>query len=189
VVSPVLREFAAAPVARVDGHVLLVCRLAPEKGVEVAIEACRLADVPLVIAGDGPERARLEARAAGAAVQFVGRVARPELDRLRRTASVALAPSRATETFGLAAAEAMAAGLPVAGSHIGALPELVPEDWLAPPGDPNALAERIIRLRGDAGAGAEALERVRRVCAPDVVTPALAAVYAEAATRSNGGNR
>jgi hypothetical protein len=77
----------------------------------------------------------------------------------------------------------------VAGSHIGALPELVPEDWLAPPGDPNALAERIIRLRGDAGAGAEALERVRRVCAPDVVTPALAAVYAEAATRSNGGNR
>jgi glycosyltransferase involved in cell wall biosynthesis len=83
----------------------------------------------------------------------------------------------------------MAAGLPVAGSHIGALPELVPEDWLAPPGDRDALAERIVRLRGDAGAGAVALERVRRVCAPDVVAPTLAAVYAEAATRSNGGNR
>jgi glycosyltransferase involved in cell wall biosynthesis len=190
VVSPVIREFAPAPVGRADGHALVVSRLAPEKGVEVAIEACRIAGVPLVIAGDGPERARLEARAStGRQVRFVGRVPRDELDRLRRTASVALAPSRSAETFGLAAAEAMAAGLPVVGSRIGALPELIPEEGLAPPGDPRALAERILRLRDRTGAGAEALERVRRVCAPDVVAPALAAVYAGEAERSNGGTR
>ena len=41
-------------------------------------------------------------------------------------------PSLASETFGLAAAEALAAGLPVAASDIGALPELLPADWLTP---------------------------------------------------------
>jgi glycosyltransferase involved in cell wall biosynthesis len=190
VVSPVIREFAERPAGRADGHALVVSRLAPEKGVEVAIEACWLAGVPLVVAGDGPERARLEARASSSGqVRFVGRVPRDELDRLRRTASVALVPSRSAETFGLAAAEAMAAGLPVAGSHIGALPELVPVQWLAPPGDPRALAERLVRVRSDAAAGAEALDRVRQVCAPEVVAPALAAVYAAEAERSNGGTR
>ena len=44
---------------------------------------------------------------------------------LRAGAALALVPSRSAETFGLAAAEAMAAGLPVAGSRVGALPELV----------------------------------------------------------------
>jgi glycosyltransferase involved in cell wall biosynthesis len=112
-------------------------------------------------------------------VRFVGRVPRSELDRLRRSAALAVVPSRSAETFGLAAAEAMATGLPVAGSRIGAVPELVPEDWLAPPGDPRALAERIVRLRGDPRAGTLALERVRAVSAPEVVAPALAAVYAE----------
>jgi glycosyltransferase involved in cell wall biosynthesis len=71
----------------------------------------------------------------------------------------------------------MAAGLPVAGSRIGALPELVPGEWLAPPGDPRALAERIVALRGDGAAGTIAVERVRAVCAPKAVAPALAGVY------------
>ncbi len=39
---------------------LLVSRLAPEKDVRTAIDACRMASLPLVIAGDGPERAALE---------------------------------------------------------------------------------------------------------------------------------
>jgi glycosyltransferase involved in cell wall biosynthesis len=179
VVAPVIREFADAPATRDGGYALVVSRLAPEKGVEIAIEACRIAGVPLVIAGDGPERERLEERTAGADVRFAGRVEAAELEQLRRGAGVALVPSRSAETFGLAAAEAMAAGVPVAGSRIGALPELVPDDWLAPPGDAPALAERIVRLRDDAGAGAVAIERVRALCAPEVVAPALAAVYAD----------
>jgi glycosyltransferase involved in cell wall biosynthesis len=180
VVSPVVREFAAvAAQATPDGYALVASRLSPEKGVEVAIEACRIAGIPLVIAGDGPERPRLEALSAGAAVRFAGRVDRANLEQLRRGAAVAVVPSRSAETFGLAAAEAMAAGVPVAGSRIGALPELVPDDWLAPPGDAQALAGRIARLRGDAVAGTAAIERVRRLCAPEVVAPTLAAVYAE----------
>jgi glycosyltransferase involved in cell wall biosynthesis len=179
----VIREFASAPPSPRGEHALVVSRLAPEKGVGVAIEACRLAGVPLVVAGDGPERERLTATADGA-VRFAGRVTEQELAGLRRDARVALVPSLSAETFGLAAAEAMAAGLPVAASRIGALPELVPEWWLAPPGDAQALAEVMHRLSEEDGdAGAQALERVRSVTAPDRVAPALAAVYEHAMAR------
>jgi glycosyltransferase involved in cell wall biosynthesis len=178
----VMREFAAAPPTERGDHALVVSRLAPEKGVAVAIEACRLAGVPLVVAGDGPERDRLGAEA-GEAVRFVGRVTPEDLVRLRAGARLGLVPSLSGETFGLAAAEAMAAGLPVAASRIGALPELVPEAWLAPPGDAQGLAE-VMRRLGDAdGAGAEALECVRAVTAPERVAPALAEVYEHAMAR------
>jgi glycosyltransferase involved in cell wall biosynthesis len=182
VLPHVMREFAAAPPTERGDHALVVSRLAPEKGVAVAIEACRLAGVPLVVAGDGPERDRLGAEA-GEAVRFVGRVTPEDLVRLRAGARLGLVPSLSGETFGLAAAEAMAAGLPVAASRIGALPELVPEAWLAPPGDAQGLAE-VMRRLGDAdGAGAEALERVRAVTAPERVAPALAEAYEYAMTR------
>jgi glycosyltransferase involved in cell wall biosynthesis len=154
---------------------LLAARLSAEKGVDTAIEACRLAGIPLVIAGNGPEADRIARSAPD--VRLAGHVDDAELARLRREAAVALAPSRSAETFGLAAAEAMAAGVPVAASRIGALPELIPEDWLAPPGDAAALAQVIGRVRSDPGASRRARERVEAVASPAVVTPALAAVY------------
>ena len=120
---------------------------------------------------------------AGPAVRFLGRVPAAELSRLRAEASIALAPSGAAETFGLAAAEAMAAGLPVAGSRIGALPELIPAAWLAPPGDPAGLAAAIGRVRADPQAGATALARVRSLVAPEVVASALGAMYDAVAPR------
>jgi glycosyltransferase involved in cell wall biosynthesis len=187
VVPHVVRGLADAPPAGGGAHALLAGRLVPEKGVAVAIEACRRAGIPLVIAGEGPERARLEPQvAAGDGVTFAGRLDRAALDPLRRAAAVALMPSLSAETFGLAAAEAMAAGVPAAASDVGALPELVPGDWLAPPGDPPALAGAIERVIADAGAGARALDRARAVCAPEVVAPALAAVYDHAAQGSSG---
>jgi glycosyltransferase involved in cell wall biosynthesis len=172
---------AAASTDSCERYALVVSRLAPEKGVDVAIDACRLAGIPLVIAGDGPEREALAARSrAGdpaAAVRFAGHVDDGELARLRAGAAVALVPSRSAETFGLAAAEAMAAGLPVAASRVGALPELVEEAALAAPGDAQALARTIGRLAGDEGAGERARERVRAICAPDRVASALAKIY------------
>lgn len=178
VVPHVVRAFAphASPVA--GGPAILASRLAPEKGVDLAIDACRLAAIPLLIAGDGPERERLQERARGADVSFAGQLGDDELARMRAAAGVAVLPSRAHETFGLAAAEAMAFGLPVAATAVGALPELVPAEWLAPSGDAPALAEIIARLRGDAAAGQRAIDSVRALAAPDVVAPALAAVYA-----------
>jgi glycosyltransferase involved in cell wall biosynthesis len=178
VLPHVIRHFAADSTAAEGHHALVVSRLAPEKGVDVAIEACRIAGIPLVVAGDGPERERL-AGAAGPDVTFAGRVDDEELERLRRQAALALVPSRSGETFGLAAAEAMAAGLPVAASRVGALPELVPGEWLVPAGDAVALAAAIGRLRdGAAQAGALAIERARRLTEPGVVSDRLARIYA-----------
>ena len=176
-------------------YALLVARLAPEKGVDVAIDACRAARIALVIAGDGPERAALEARAAsadaqpGSEVRFLGHVAEEELVRLRAGATLALVPSRSAETFGLAAAEAMAARLPVAASRVGALPELVAEAGLVPPGDAAALAQVIARLRDDRAAGEDALRRVREICAPALVAGRLAELYDEALARAHTGAR
>jgi glycosyltransferase involved in cell wall biosynthesis len=175
---------AAAPAAAAgsrERYALVVSRLAPEKGVDVAIDACRLAGIPLVIAGDGPEREALAARArtgeAAAAVSFTGHVDDAELARLRGSAAIALVPSRSAETFGLAAAEAMAAGLPVVASRAGALAELVEDSSLVAPGDAQALARAIGRLVGDDGAGERARERVRAICAPERVADALGRIY------------
>jgi glycosyltransferase involved in cell wall biosynthesis len=185
------------------GYALMVARLSPEKGLDVAIEACRRVGIPLVVAGaglqsvgegdgggaafarrdDGSRSGRGEDNQDGRAVRFVGRVDDARLAELRAGAALAVVPSRSAETFGLAAAEAMAAGLPVAASRVGALPELVGDEGLVPPGDAGALAAAIERLRGDPGAGERALERVRAVCAPEVVAGRLAEVYDAARSR------
>jgi glycosyltransferase involved in cell wall biosynthesis len=171
---------AGAPAAAdspVGSYALLVARLSPEKGVDVAIDACRLAGIPLVVAGDGPEREALARRAGDGAVRFVGQVDDVELATLRARAAIALAPSRSGETFGLAAAEAMAAGLPVVASRVGALPELVEPEALVAPGDPGAMAVAVTRFAGDREAGARARERVRALCAPEAIASTLADVY------------
>jgi glycosyltransferase involved in cell wall biosynthesis len=155
-----------------DGYAVFTGRLEPEKGLAVAIEACRIAEVPLVVAGSGSERARF---AGTPGVTFAGALDAAALAELRAGAGVALVPSLFAETFGLAAAEAMAAGLPVAASRIGALPEIVPEQWLSPPGDAAALAETITRLRGDGAASQAGLAVMRSKL--EQAQSALAALY------------
>jgi glycosyltransferase involved in cell wall biosynthesis len=165
-------------------HALVVSRLAPEKGVDVAIDACRIAGVPLVVAGAGPEHDALRARAGDGDVRFAGRVDDAELRRLRAGAALAIVPSRSAETFGMAAAEAMAAGIPVVASRVGALSELVEGAGLVDPGDAAALAEAIGRRWLDMPAGERGRARVRELCAPESVARGLARVYAQ--TTSNG---
>jgi len=177
VLAPPVRTLVGASGVVSGSYALVVSRLAPEKGVDVAIDACRVAGVPLVVAGDGPELQALQGQAGDGEVRFVGHVDDAKLAELRASAAIALAPSRSAETFGLAAAEAMAMGLPVAGSRVGALPELLDEEGLVPPGDVDALARAIARLAGDRAAGERGLERVRALCAPDVVAGTLAEVY------------
>jgi glycosyltransferase involved in cell wall biosynthesis len=170
----------AAPGAPAQGeHVLYAGRLSPDKGVDVAIEACARTGRPLVIAGAGPQEAELRDLAArrGGDVRFAGWADAGQLAALRSRAALAIVPSRFAETFGLACAEAMAAGLPVAASAIGALPELLPADDLAPPGDVAALAERVERLWGDAEAGARNAGRIAEHAAPAVVARQLAVIY------------
>jgi glycosyltransferase involved in cell wall biosynthesis len=114
-------------------YAICSARFAPDKGVDVAIEACARAGVPLVITGHGPDEPALRALATrlGSEVRFAGRVSDAELARLRAGAALAVVPSRFAETFGLSCAEAMAAALPVAATSAGALTDLrcPPSTW------------------------------------------------------------
>ena len=69
----------------------------------------------------------------------------------------------------------------MAASRVGALPELVDEQGLVPPGDAGALAQAIARLWGNGPAGERGRARVRELCAPEAVATSLASIY-DAAT-------
>jgi glycosyltransferase involved in cell wall biosynthesis len=175
VIPSVQREIAESSAAAGGRFALAVGRLTPEKGFADAIEACRRAEVPLTIAGDGPQLAELQAL--GGSVRFTGRIAPAELAALRREAALAIVPSRYEEILPLAALEAMAAGLPVVAARAGGLAEIVPDEGRYEPGDAAGLAARIESLWADEDAGERALARVRARCAPDVVGAALREIY------------
>jgi glycosyltransferase involved in cell wall biosynthesis len=129
-------------------YALIAARLAPEKGVDTAIEAAALADIPLRVAGEGPSAASLMelANVIGGRVDFLGRIDRDGMERELRGAAMLLMPSRYNEFAGYSALEAMAAGVPVIGSRLGALPELLGEERCLPPNDPHAVAARMRQL-------------------------------------------
>ena len=175
VLPSVQRQIANRSRADRGEYVLAAGRLTPEKGFADVVEAAKLARLPLVIAGDGPELPAL--RAAGPDVRFTGHVSPAELAGLRARAAVAVVPSRYAEILPLAALEAMAAGLPVAAGRLGGLADAVPPEGLYPPGDVHALAERLTGLYGDAAAGERSLELVRARHAPHVIAATLRGIY------------
>jgi glycosyltransferase involved in cell wall biosynthesis len=99
-----------APAASAAAPALVVSALVPYKRVDRAIEACALADVPLRIAGDGPDRERLQ-RQSGNGVTFLGRVSDEVLRDEYQAARVVILPGE--EDFGIAPLEAQACGRPV----------------------------------------------------------------------------
>jgi glycosyltransferase involved in cell wall biosynthesis len=132
--------------------VLVLARITPDKGQDIALRVCREAGVPLVLAGpvagiDDP--CELERRLAGGDpaltghpdVEFFRDLVAPHLDgvgarwvggvsgeakeRLLRSARALLTPIRWAEPGGTAVVEALARGVPVVGTPLGALPSLV----------------------------------------------------------------
>lgn len=115
-----------------QGFALFAGRLSPEKGTIEAIQIARRAGIPLFIAGSeyDPGYAEQVRAAADEKVTFLGSLARTKLWEVMSRAQVLLAPSRWNEAFGLAVAEAQAAGCPVVAFDRGALNEVV-EDGIS----------------------------------------------------------
>lgn len=129
---------------------LSVGRLAAEKQVEQILPV--LDNVPnthLAIVGDGPYREKLESVFAGRAVTFTGYKSGIELSRAFASADIFLFPSSPIETFGLVAAEAMASGIPVVGSNVGGMPEIVQQGingYMFELGDLDAMVAQVREL-------------------------------------------
>lgn len=157
--TPALPTSRAHP----DGPVLLnVGRLARHKRIVDLIDAMpRVAaafpNVQLLIAGDGSERAALQAQAEklGVAthVRFLDRLSRERVLELMAEADALVLPSL-WESLSHVAIEAIAIGVPVVATAIPGLSEVLEHEktaLLVPPCDPAALADAILRMIGDAG--------------------------------------
>ncbi len=105
--------------------ILGASRLVPYKGLDLVIEAGAAADIPVVIAGSGPEEQRLRAIAEGSRVpvHFAGRVSDAMLYALYQSCVAYVFP--AIEDFGIMPVEAMAAGTAVVGPPAGGLTETI----------------------------------------------------------------
>lgn len=135
--------------------VVCVSRLRPEKGHAVLVEAfasvCRsIPEARLLLVGDGELRgavaAQAEALGVRGNVEITGQV--DEVWPYLAQGHV-FALASYSEAYGIAVAEAMAAGLPVVASAVGGIPELVTEGVtgeLFPAGDSGALAAQLIRM-------------------------------------------
>jgi glycosyltransferase involved in cell wall biosynthesis len=106
-------------------------RLSREKGVADLLHAMQqLPHLPLIIAGDGPERGELErlcAKLELANVKFVGHVKGEELDFTIASSRFTVLPSHAYETFGKTILESYAHGRAVIASDLGSRRELIQE--------------------------------------------------------------
>jgi glycosyltransferase involved in cell wall biosynthesis len=168
--------------------VLALGRLVPVKGIDVLLRASRDRPWTLLIAGDGPERSRLEAEARRLRVdaRFFGEVANPQKSLLLTAADAFALPSRVlpsgrSEGSPVALLEAMACGLPTVGSAVGGIAELLPQNdsagLLVPADQPESLANALERLRLDdalrSNLGRRARELVARHRWSRTIEPAL----------------
>ena len=194
------RSSGSTPGAPVLG---VVCELRAQKALEVLFEAAarlrgELPALKVLVAGDGPERARLEAEVEAArrsrtpcCLLGIRRDVPAAARRGRRRRAV----SSDYEGSPLSVMEYMAAGEAVVSTRVGGVPELVEDGvhgLLVEPRDPEALAEAVGRLLRDPAVakrlGAEGRERQRREYSLDaMVAPDRGASTRSSGSRAGGG--
>lgn len=169
------RRSAAARVPSGPVRLLSVARLVPEKGLEFGVRAVhRLKrdrpDLALQydIIGEGYLRSELqtliEQLQLGGSVRLLGAKSQDDVISELSSSDILVAPSLA-EALPVSLMEAHAAGLPVVGSDVGSVKEIVQQGvsgYLLPPGDAAALCRRLAELIDDPEKRAEMGERGRR---------------------------
>ncbi|HEX6616827.1 MAG TPA: N-acetyl-alpha-D-glucosaminyl L-malate synthase BshA [Gemmatimonadales bacterium] len=185
--DPGARETLAPPDTKVVTHVSNFREVKRVKDVvRVFARIRRAMPAVLVMVGDGPERvdAEQEARELGVAgdVRFLGRL--DSVASLLQASDLFVLPSQ-TESFGLAALEAMACGAPVVATRAGGLPEVVDDGVsgiLEPVGSVEAMGRRAVELLRDTPryqAMREAAVAKAREFSADRVVPMYEALYHE----------
>jgi glycosyltransferase involved in cell wall biosynthesis len=126
-------QYQFSPVAK-GGYLAFLGRIAPEKGVDLAIEIARRAGVPLRIAAKVDRadtdyfQAHIKRLLKAPGAEFIGEIAESEKSTFLGGALALLFPISWPEPFGLVMIEAMACGTPVIGFRRGSVPEVVKHD-------------------------------------------------------------
>ena len=154
------------------GPITFIGRLYRQKGAHVFLEALSRLHLPggqrVVIAGDGPELARLKAQAERlglAQVTFAGALDEVGVRRLLEESRFVVVPSIWYEVLGIVILEAFAVGRPVVAAAVGGIPEAVihgQTGLLCQPGDAEALADQIATLLASPTQAAEMGKAARR---------------------------
>jgi glycosyltransferase involved in cell wall biosynthesis len=183
-------------------RVVYIGQIAPHKGIHVLIEGFRRAKARLNASGDPmlrlaiygnpqafPAYSRLlEQRIAGdPAIRLAGVLPRERLREALAEADWLVLPSIWPEITGIVALEALAAGVPVLTSAVGGIPEVVHHGvngWLVPPGDPEAIAQALIRSIREPEWLAQLRARAGPVFSFEQAMSAWISLYAEIAGRA-----
>jgi glycosyltransferase involved in cell wall biosynthesis len=135
---------------------VFIGRLGTEKGVDTLLSALGIADqISFKIIGDGPERNKLEQRAADLKLngtKFYGHKKREETLSILGRAAFLVLPSICYEGFSMVILEALSMGVPVITTDLGGAPEIIRNDengFIVPPKDVEILSEKMLDLIND----------------------------------------
>ncbi|CAB50158.1 glycosyltransferase family 4 protein [Pyrococcus abyssi] len=197
-----LRKFTNAPIVEIPNgvnierfngrgrewgtrNILYVGRLEPRKGVNYLISAMKFVEGKLTIVGDGSMRKvlKMQAKKLGVEdkVEFLGFISQEELILLYKKSEVFVLPSL-SEAFGIVLLEAMASEVPVIGTSVGGIPEIIGDAGIiVPPRDSKALANAINAILSNQKTakrlGKLGRKRVERLYSWDVVAERTERLY------------
>lgn len=179
-----------------EPRVVFAGRLSAEKGVDLLIRAAGSGGFEVDIAGEGPQREEWEelAKSGSGPIRFHGRLSLHEVRELIRGSAAAVLPARWYENQPLSVLDSFGCGVPVVGTDLGGIPELIDhgvDGYLVPPEDFEGLREKILRLVEDPvrsrEMGSAGLRKVRESFSVEGHLTALGQMYSEAAGMVTSG--